>query len=108
MFIKKTIAMFVLSGFLYTSTKSLENPTLALQEQKDALAYIKNVAKIGAWAGLTHCTTAGMIRAFFKQKNNARLSKQQLLALVPIMLLSGYVYYCLLLKNKKSPRIEKE
>ncbi len=94
--------MFVLSCFLYTSTKSIESFTLtSAQEQKNVLAYIKYGAKVGACAGLTYCTTAGIIRTFFKQKSNARLSKQQLFTLVPIMLVNGYLYYYFLLKNKK-------
>jgi hypothetical protein len=124
MFIKSTIALLLLNSSLLLISfahanqpkedntqagKVISTPIIASQQtQKAAWKYIKQIAKISAWTGLTYCTTACIIRTFFNQQSNARLSKQQLIALIPVAIASGYVYYCLLLKKKKDESLSKQ
>jgi hypothetical protein len=122
MFTKKAVTLLTLSCALYVATfdplfseQPTENNTLlhksaseqnaeSQQAQNAAWTYIKHGTKVGVWGLLTYWTTAGIIRTFFNQKSNARLSKQQLIALIPVALASGYAYYYLLLKNNKKPQ----
>ena len=61
---------------------------------------------IGLESLLIYCSTAFIIRTFFEEESPSKLSKNQLMALLPVAITSARLYYVLLC-DKDEKNLEK-